>query len=204
MSSKVAFFVAASRLRRDIGDLDLSPSRKLHMTRPLDQTLPTDDASPAPSRRRFLGAALAGTAAVALPVVTAGPARAATHITAEDAYSAYWTARYRYAGKVPYVYGGMDPDTGFDCSGMTKWLYSRFGVYLPRSADEQYRYVRAIDKGSARPGDLVFYVNSSGRAFHNGLYAGGDMLVDAGNPEVDISYRRIYYGSKVVFGTQRY
>src|ERR671919_729625 len=37
---------------------------------------------------------------------------------------------------VPYRYGGSSPESGFDCSGLVHYVYSRAsGLVLPRSAE---------------------------------------------------------------------
>ena len=36
-----------------------------------------------------------------------------------------------------YVYGGSNPNTSFDCSGLTQWCYGKAGISLPRTAQAQ-------------------------------------------------------------------
>ncbi|MGH3471041.1 MAG: C40 family peptidase [Nocardioidaceae bacterium] len=71
----------------------------------------------------------------------------------------------------PYVYGADGPRS-FDCSGLTKFSYNRAGLYMPRSAGAQYRYVRHIHKRNLRRGDFVFFHNASGYVYHVGVYLG--------------------------------
>ena len=59
----------------------------------------------------------------------------------------------QYQG-VPYVYGGDSP-AGFDCSGLTQFVYAQFGVALPHSSARQGSGGAAISAADARPGDLV-------------------------------------------------
>ncbi len=33
---------------------------------------------------------------------------------------------------INYRFGGTNPDTGLDCSGFVRYVFSRYGVYLPR------------------------------------------------------------------------
>ena len=68
----------------------------------------------------------------------------------------------------PYRYGSAGPNS-FDCSGLTSFAYGRAGLYLPRSSDAQYRYVRHIKKRNIRRGDLVFF-HSGGSVYHVGIY----------------------------------
>jgi cell wall-associated NlpC family hydrolase len=75
---------------------------------------------------------------------------------------------------VPYVWGGDSP-SGFDCSGLVRWVYGRLGVDLPHSSYEQFRYGRRVARAALRPGDLVF---SNGLG-HVGIYVGDGMFVHA-------------------------
>lgn len=58
---------------------------------------------------------------------------------------------------VRYKYGGNRPNEGFDCSGLTRYLYQNAGLDLPRVSRDQARLGRLKDFDNARPGDLVFY-----------------------------------------------
>jgi len=108
-----------------------------------------------------------------------------------------------FVGKVPYVYGGSSPRSGFDCSGLTSYVYRHFGKSLPRTADDQFRHVRSESKSKAWGGDLVFFhVNSNPRSYvyHVGIYEGGNYVVSATNPAGGIRWEKIYT-SNVTFGT---
>lgn len=89
------------------------------------------------------------------------------------------TAR-KYVG-IPYVFGGSDPKTGFDCSGFTSYVYQKNGVSIPRSAADQYldrRNFRVIrNRKRLKPGDLVFFETWRPGRSHVGIYVGkGKML----------------------------
>jgi cell wall-associated NlpC family hydrolase len=79
-----------------------------------------------------------------------------------------------------YHYGGTAPETGFDCSGLVRYLFSDlFGAELPRTSEEISRLGNAIDPGSLQPGDLVFF-NTLKRAFsHVGIYIGDSKFIHA-------------------------
>jgi len=72
----------------------------------------------------------------------------------------------------PYQYGGAGPHR-FDCSGLVMFVFKRaLDRSLPHNADMQYNRARHITRSHAKPGDLVFQTDSSGYAFHVGIYAG--------------------------------
>ena len=57
-----------------------------------------------------------------------------------------------------YRYGG-ESSKGFDCSGLTRYIFERNNVQLARRAADQYRQGVKVDRLDARPGDLVFFIN---------------------------------------------
>lgn len=60
---------------------------------------------------------------------------------------------------IPYVFGGADPKTGFDCSGFLQYLFEKsLGIYLPRSAEQQWIVGEKVALDDIRPGDFVFLV----------------------------------------------
>lgn len=81
----------------------------------------------------------------------------------------------------PYVWGGEDPDAGFDCSGLTQFVYREItGMELPRTAREQRREGTGIKKQELQPGDLVFFSTMRRRGVsHVGIYIGQNQFVHA-------------------------
>jgi cell wall-associated NlpC family hydrolase len=79
------------------------------------------------------------------------------------------TEAARHKGK-PYQWGATGPDR-FDCSGYTRYVWSRLGKSLPHNSGQQYGSVRHISKSSRKVGDLIF-VYDSGGIYHVGIYAG--------------------------------
>lgn len=70
----------------------------------------------------------------------------------------------------PYVWGGFSPMTGFDCSGLTFWVYRQHGIWIPRPSYEQKYFGRSVSE--LIPGDLVFFRTLRGKNLHVGIYAG--------------------------------
>ena len=72
---------------------------------------------------------------------------------------------------VPYKWGGINPK-GFDCSGLTWYVFNKNAITLPRTADLQYKEGQAIGKGNLQQGDLVFFSTYEPGASHCGIYLG--------------------------------
>jgi cell wall-associated NlpC family hydrolase len=96
----------------------------------------------------------------------------------------------------PYVYGGDGPLV-FDCSGLTKYVYRKFGVSLPHNAAAQYQVVDHVSKSDMRLGDLVFFYDDSG-IYHVGIYAGGDQMWAASHTGDYVRKQAIYTDRFVV------
>jgi peptidoglycan DL-endopeptidase CwlO len=63
----------------------------------------------------------------------------------------------------PYVWGAKGPNR-FDCSGLTQWAWRQAGVTLGADTYAQIRDGIAVPAGEVRPGDLIFPLDSFGRA----------------------------------------
>lgn len=82
----------------------------------------------------------------------------------------------------PYKYGGSDPDSGFDCSGLVKYILGLSSpITLPRSTDEIYRMGgRAITLEELKAGDLLFFrIGKSKKVNHVAVYIGENRFVHA-------------------------
>ena len=98
----------------------------------------------------------------------------------------------------PYRYGGSEPATGFDCSGLVSYVHSREGIVVPRTAATQFAAARRVEPGELRAGDLVFFrlVPGSRDVTHVGIYVGDGRFVHApqsGRNVVEASLDDPYY-----------
>ena len=133
------------------------------------------------------GLVLAGTSALGTAEVAQAPkAHAATGVAQWRVDGATKLAKSRI-GRTPYRYGGTSLYTGADCSGFTKYVHARHGKTLPRTAEQQRRATTRVY--SPQPGDLVFF---GAPAWHMGIYAGGDKVVDAGRSPGAVTERTIW------------
>ena len=84
-----------------------------------------------------------------------------------------------------YVYGGSNPNTSFDCSGLTQWCYGKAGISLPRTAQAQYDATQHLPLSQAKAGDLVFFhstYNAGTYVTHVAIYVGNNQIYHAGDP----------------------
>ncbi len=91
----------------------------------------------------------------------------------------------KYVGN-RYVWGGTSLTNGADCSGFVQSVMKNFGISLPRTSREQAKVGRAIKSSEMRPGDLIFYANSSGTVNHVAMYIGNGQIVHAASSKSGI------------------
>ena len=89
----------------------------------------------------------------------------------------------RYLG-VPYQWGGARPRTGFDCSGLVKYVFGQLGVPLVHYAAAQWHSSGGvwIPPDRLQSGDLVFFTGSDGTRKapgHVGIYVEDGYFIDA-------------------------
>lgn len=102
----------------------------------------------------------------------------------------------KFLGK-PYVYGAAGPNA-FDCSGLTQYVYNRFGIDLSRTTYSQVNQGIKVDKSNLRAGDLVFF-NTEGSISHVGIYIGNGEFIHAprtGKPVMVSSLVDGYYAQR--------
>ncbi len=78
----------------------------------------------------------------------------------------------------PYVWGAKSGERGFDCSGLTAFVYGSLGVGLAPNAVGQYGQGVPIDKAGLLAGDLVFF-SGQGSPLHVGIYTGDGQFLHA-------------------------
>jgi cell wall-associated NlpC family hydrolase len=102
----------------------------------------------------------------------------ATHDPGSDGLSmerALILATAKNALGTPYRFGGNTPE-GLDCSGLVEMAYRSAGIPVPRTADEQFRALPAVNR--AQPGDLLFFGDRR-KATHVGIYRGDGQMIHA-------------------------
>jgi cell wall-associated NlpC family hydrolase len=78
---------------------------------------------------------------------------------------------------IPYVWGGSDPSTGLDCSGLVQNVFHRLGIDLPRTSREQARVGTPVASlADARPGDVLAFGSP---VHHVGIYLGDGRMIEA-------------------------
>ena len=145
---------------------------------------------------------IAGSMAVLLAVILgmANSAANANTLSFNHGTSAYVKS---FIGRAPYRYGVSSPSTGFDCSGLTQYVYRHYGKSIPRTANDQFRHFRRESRSRAWGGDLVFfheYSNPNSYVYHVGIYEGSNHMVSAANASEGIRWQTIW-SSDVTFGT---
>lgn len=108
----------------------------------------------------------------------------------------------KYLG-VSYVLGGKTPESGFDCSGFTRYVFKNFGYSLGTVAADQDSVGMVVERENLKPGDLILFLNEGKtRVGHTGIYIGNNEFIHAANPErgvvVDNLSTNSYYRERFV------
>jgi hypothetical protein len=81
---------------------------------------------------------------------------------------------------VPYKWGGISDETGFDCSGLTMAVYRLNGFALPRTSGKQWATGNPVTLNQLSEGDLVFFsTKKKGVISHVGVYVGTGQFIHA-------------------------
>jgi cell wall-associated NlpC family hydrolase len=147
-------------------------------------------------------------AASAAPLVASQPMRVVQHppkaAPGKETLNSELASYVKRLEGVRYVYGGTSPK-GFDCSGLTQYVYKHFGHHIPRTANEQFTAFRAVRRADARPGDLIFFhvsSNPGSYVYHVGVYEGGTHMVAASTGAGRVIWESFTWaGDTVTFGT---
>lgn len=86
----------------------------------------------------------------------------------------------KYVG-YDYLYGGKEPETDFDCSGLVYYTYGCFGYRLDRTAAAQAKNGEHVEPDALEPGDILCFYNGGSWIGHVGIYIGDGEYVHAQN-----------------------
>ena len=89
----------------------------------------------------------------------------------------------KYIG-YPYVWGGSNPSTSFDCSGFVSYVLTNSGLCNTGRLGAQGLYNICTPVSDPQPGDLVFFVGTydTPGVSHVGIYVGDQVMLHCGDP----------------------
>ena len=97
-----------------------------------------------------------------------------------------------------YQFGGAGPNS-WDCSGLVMMAYSSQGIATGgHNVVWQYNYFKSIGRlvpmSQRQPGDILFYSYNGtvNEAYHDSIYTGNGMMVEAANPQRGVLERAIW------------
>ena len=104
----------------------------------------------------------------------------------------------------PYRNGGADP-SGFDCSGFTQYVFSKYGITLPRAVAEQFTAGQPVTPERLAAGDLLFFSTVAPGPTHVAIALGGDEFVHAPSSAgvVRVEHLSAAYWSQRFIGARR-
>jgi peptidoglycan DL-endopeptidase CwlO len=95
----------------------------------------------------------------------------------------------QYVG-IKYTWGGNTPNSGFDCSGFTKYVFAKQGITLPRTSREQARVGQnvGLDASDWLPGDLITFAEPGEAVSHVAIYVGNGEIIHASSAMGGVNY----------------
>jgi len=61
---------------------------------------------------------------------------------------------------IPYKYGSINPQIGFDCSGFISYVFNHFGISVPRSSIGFTHLEKEIKLREAKRGDIILFTGT--------------------------------------------
>ena len=109
----------------------------------------------------------------------------------------------------PYVWGGSNPSTSFDCSGFVSYVLTNSGLVNTGRLGAQglYNVCTPVSRANAKPGDLIFFTGTydTPGVSHVGIYVGDGVMLHCGDPiqysSINTSYWQSHFYS---FGRPHY
>ena len=104
-----------------------------------------------------------------------------------------------------YVWGGSRPG-GFDCSGLTSYVYNNAAREISRNALIQMEEGLVVAEEDLQPGDLLFYRDTGrggGSASHVAFYVGDGKMIHADSQGVRVTELSYTYYDKRYIGARR-
>ena len=99
----------------------------------------------------------------------------------------------------PYVWGGSNPETSFDCSGFVSYVLTNSGLVNTGrlGTQELYNICTPVSKANAKPGDLIFFTGTydTPGVSHVGIYVGDNVMLHCGDPIQYTSISSSYWQS---------
>ena len=109
----------------------------------------------------------------------------------------------------PYVWGGSNPSTSFDCSGFVSYVLTNSGLVNTGRLGAQglYNICSPVSRSEAKPGDLIFFQGTyeTTGVSHVGIYVGDNVMLHCGDPVQYSSINTSYWQSHfLAFGRPNY
>ena len=61
---------------------------------------------------------------------------------------------------IPYKWGSIEPQEGFDCSGFITYVFNHFQIAVPRSSVDFTNVGEEIPVSESKPGDLILFTGT--------------------------------------------